>query len=396
MKVVYAGQSGPESWTSAIFLAGPTPRDASTPSWRPQALHLLEQMGYTGVVFVPEPADGKWLSGGDAYQEQVEWERQCLDLADVIVFWVPRVMGGQHPMPALTTNVEFGLYVSSDKVVLGAPAWADSIRYLETLVSGARHQTLEATLQAALDRIGQGAVRVGGERGVPLHIWNLPSFQSWYGSLCKAGNRLDEAKLLWHFRPQKAVLAFCFVLKVWIASEGRWKENEFVFTRTDISTVVLYHHDDKWAEGSRDRLLNTRVVLIREFRSPARTQDGFIRELPGGSSAKPNEDPLRVASDEVHEETGLIIPAGRIRSFGSRQVCGTLSSHHAHLFAAELTDVEMEQALLLAQQGEAHGVEEDSERTYVEIHTYGDLLQNRQVDWSTLGLISSVLLTGSA
>lgn len=423
MQVVYAKQPFPDEWTSAIFLAGPTPRDAETPSWRPEALRLLGAADYDGVVMVPEVEDGEWKSGPDAYMEQVEWERRGLDLADVILFWVPRDMS---TMPGLTTNVELGLYTTSDKVVLGAPEWAKSIRYLEHAlqtatgpVGGKRYATLGATVQAAVDRTntlrGAGkvwdrdalvpgqdgeytrAVRYGGERAVPLHIWTLKSFQDWYRNMVQAGNRLDDAKLLWHFRMPKARSVFSWVLwvNVWVEKEQRHKSNEYIFARTDISTVVLWHrpyqggHHPEFSE-----LLDTEVVLVREFRSPARTPDAMVHELPGGSSLKPGKDPLQVASEEVHEETGLIVAASRFVALGSRQLAATLSTHHSHLFVAELTKEEMAQAKALAAAETVAGVEEDSERTYVEVTTVRRMLDARLVDWSTLGMVAQTILRG--
>lgn len=414
MKVVYAKQPFPAEWSSAIFLAGPTPRDAATESWRPAALKLLDELGYDGVVMVPEDAEGEWGTGPDAYINQIEWERKGLDLADIIVFWVPREM---TKMPALTTNVEFGRYVTSDKVVFGAPEWAKSVRYLEKMlgdeVGGIRHHDLKATLKAAVERLAHlrsvlpeqnrpDFLRSGGERAVPLHVWTLPSFQSWYRAQVSAGNRLDDARLLWHFRMPKAKAVFSWVLwvKVWIGSEGRYKENEWVFARTDISAVVLFHVPAKHRNADAlfpnmvglTEAMETEVVLVREFRSPARTADGFIRELAGGSSMKPGQDPLHVASDEVHEETGLIIPAERFQPLGSRQVAGTLSAHHAHLFAAELSQAEMAQAKALAAANQAHGVEEDSERTYVEVTTLRQILTEPTTDWATIGMITRAIL----
>lgn len=344
---------------------------------------------------VPEDAEGEWGSGHDAYVNQIDWERKGLDLADIIVFWVPRVM---ENMPALTTNVEFGRYVTSDKIVFGAPEWAKSVRYLETMLKtetgGERHLEMRDTLRTALERIASfspSAPRVGGERAVPLHIWTLPSFQNWYKAQTAAGNRLDDAKLLWHFRMPKAKVVFSFVLwvKVWISKENRHKENEFIFTRTDISTVVLY----AWPENSLDEINDAEIILVREFRSPARTPDGFIHELAGGSSVKPGKDPLQVASDEVHEETGLIISADRFKALGSRQVAGTLSTHHAHLFAAELTRAEMAQAKLLAENNQVNGVEEDSERTYVEVTTVAKMLASADTDWSVVGMVMKALMS---
>jgi hypothetical protein len=85
MNVVYTLQDAPETLTSAIFLAGPTPRDPDTPSWRPEALAALERAGYDGVVFVPE-YEGEWAEDYE-YSEQVEWEEKYLNMADVILFW---------------------------------------------------------------------------------------------------------------------------------------------------------------------------------------------------------------------------------------------------------------------------------------------------------------------
>ena len=460
MHVVYAKQPFPESWTSAIFLAGPTPRDKTTPSWRGEALLLLEELGYDGVVFVPETADGNWAPGPDAYVEQIEWERRGLDACDVAVFWVPREMpatparvGGpisdeartmlkargfnviEDPaiyedsgdgdlgpawepktladpdettfyvpkvwsagMPALTTNVEFGLYAASGKIVFGAPPEASSVRYLQSTLlretgDGTRHRTLRSTLEAAVARVGAGALRTGGEKEVPLHIWKTPAFQAWLASQKAAGNRLDGARLLWHFRIPKVNFIFSWVLhvRVWIAAEERHKENEYVFARSDISTVCLYSWPSNLPDGLTD-ITDVEVVLIREFRSPGRTDDGFVHELAGGSSFKPGQDPLRVASEEVHEETGLIIPASRFREVRSRQLAATLSAHHAHLFAAELTQQEMAQARLLAESQETHGVVEDTERTYVEVTTLREMLAGGLVDWSMIGMVAQAVL----
>lgn len=467
MEIVYAKQPFPKSWSSAIFLAGPTPRDKNTPSWRPEALRLLEESGYDGVVMVPE-VEGEWKPGADAYTSQVDWERKGLDMCDVILFWVPREMSpipvkatyplsdearemlrerGYQPindldddawkrqvlpdasetafyvpaewsagMPGLTTNIEFGIYLTSGKIVLGAPESAKSIRYLESVLRSStgntdvRATTLEATVQACAAKlnkllpgiynrtVGAGFMqqilseRDGGERSVPLHIWKLDSFQSWYRSQRDAGNRLDDAKVLWTFTIPKIGFVFSWVLHVnmWIASEGRSKVNEYVFARSDISTICLWHQNSPTSTAIRD----VEVVLIREFRSPARTQDGKVHELPGGSSFKPGKDPLQVASEEVHEETGLIISADRYRALGSRQVAATLSAHHAHLFAAEVTGLEMSQAKTLAANQTVNGVEEDSERTYVEVYTLGELLDGQLVDWSTLGMITQAVLSG--
>jgi len=381
MQIIYAHESPPASFTKSIFLAGPTPRSQEVTSWRPEALHLLKEAGYDGVVFVPETADGKWRGN---YVGQVKWEENCLHMSDCILFWVPRQM---ETMPALTTNDEWGTWKNSGKVVFGAPEEAVHVRYQryyaeKLLVPHAT--TLKKTIQAALEMIGEGALRTNGEREVPLYIWQTTSFQQWYGAQRSAGNELRGARVEWTFRvgPQrKFVFFWALHVNVYIASEDREKTNEVVIARPDIATIVMYCR--------RETLDDTDIVLIREFRSPAATSDGFVWEIPGGSSFKPTGDPLALAADECREETGLTIEPSRMRHHKSRQLVATLSAHKAHLFSVEITDHELE--WLRAQKGIAHGVLEDTERTYVELMKLGDIRQEVKVDWSMLGMILSVL-----
>ncbi|MCX6744875.1 MAG: NUDIX hydrolase [Candidatus Parcubacteria bacterium] len=381
MKVVYAGEKFSSSWKKAIFLAGPTPRDKAVPSWRPQAIALLQAKGYDGVVFFPESPDG--LVRPD-YDDQVVWETDGLNRADVILFWVPRDL---QTMPAFTTNVEFGEWFKSGKIIFGFPKDAANIRYLEYKAKSTNTpctNTLEATVDTVLSMIGNGAAREGGETFVPLHIWQTVAFQNWYQNLKTAGNRLDSARVEWVFRvgPKKNfVFLWVLYVDVFITKENRHKTNEVILARPDIATILMY----KPAET----LLATEIVLIREFRSPVSNSDGYVWEIPGGSSFKPKEDPNKVAAHEAHEETGLEIPAERFKAIDARQLCATLSAHKAHLFSVELTAEEIN--WLRQEQGVAHGVIEDTERTYVEIKTLKEILDQNLVDWSMLGMILSVL-----
>jgi len=124
MNVAYSRTRLPKS----IFLAGPTPRSPDVPSWRPKAIELLGQLGFTGTVLVPEDAD--W-SPKFTYDDQVEWEWEALNSATVVVFWIPRT----SVMPAFTTNVEYGMYISKPNTVVGAPADAEKMKYLERLAA---------------------------------------------------------------------------------------------------------------------------------------------------------------------------------------------------------------------------------------------------------------------
>jgi 8-oxo-dGTP pyrophosphatase MutT (NUDIX family) len=386
MRVVYAVDEAPDAWPYAIFLAGPTPRDPETPSWRPEALQILEELGYDGVVFIPESADGKWKQ---SYTDQVEWELDGLEKSDRIVFWVPRDL---RVMPAMTTNVEFGNYVKSGKVVLGFPEGAPKMRYLEHLAGNHKAtvtHTLRETLEEAITAC-KPALRKAGERNVPLDIWNTPMFQAWYDQLQKVGNRLDDAKVLWTFRAIGRVFSYVLKVKIWIASESRWKENEWIFARTDVACSVLYRRLPV-SHGALE-LSNTEIVLVKEFRSPSRTPDGFIHELPGGTVDLSDNNKAEAAGREAYEETGIAIATERFRHVGSRQALGILSTHQIHCYAAELSEHEMAQAKKLAEDGTTFGEEKDTELTYVKVTTYGELLAEPDVDWTTLGLVTQALL----
>ena len=58
------------------------------------------------------------------------WEREGLTKASVIVFWIPRSL---PDMPAFTTNVEFGYWIHSKKIIYGRPDDAVKIKYLDWL-----------------------------------------------------------------------------------------------------------------------------------------------------------------------------------------------------------------------------------------------------------------------
>lgn len=146
MQVVYA-QSPLEP---SIFLAGPTPRDKNTPSWRPEAVRILKELGFQGKVFLPETESGVFPP--NSYDKQIQWEWEALNQATVVIFWVPRKL---KDMPAFTTNTEFGLLAGSSKLLLGFPQDAEKMRYLDRLAQ--RYQipvfeTLQELLSAAVSR----------------------------------------------------------------------------------------------------------------------------------------------------------------------------------------------------------------------------------------------------
>lgn len=394
MKIIYTHKDIPNEFSKSIFLAGPSLRpgqEKELESWRKDAIKILDDKGFDGILFVPENRDGKFDENFN-YEDQIKWEHKCLNVADCIVFWVPRDISidssGLLKMPAFTTNVEFGAWCSSGKVVFGSPPDLDKrknkyLEYYAKYYKMPNETSLIETLDSALDMLGDGSLRTDGECYVPLFIWKTASFQSWYKSQVGAGNRLDSAEVLYSFRPGYKDFVFLWVLKVdiWIEEEQRHKNNEFVLARTDISSVLLWKRN----QCKED----IELVLIKEFRSPARTSDSFIKELPSGSSFSAEEDPLEIASHEVFEETGFHIDPSRLKEVSSRQLAGTFSSHKSNFYTAEINEEEIN--WFKAQKDLIHGNIEDSEVTFIEVFTVNEVLNNQNIDWTTIGQIFSVI-----
>lgn len=142
-----------------LFLAGPSPRNGEGENWRVTALSIIEsELSKRGItepldVYVPLPSSGVV----DDYDHQIEWEQAHLDLADAILFWVPRDL---DTLPGFTTNVEFGQFVNvgmwesytgRDKfVVYGRPDGTPKTKYLDKLFSMHNDGPIETDLRSAI------------------------------------------------------------------------------------------------------------------------------------------------------------------------------------------------------------------------------------------------------
>ncbi len=154
---VWAGEPVP---AGGVFLAGPTPRAQDVPSWRPAAVDALTAR-WDGpgplTVLIPESRDGVYSLH---YDDQVDWEFEAREAASAILFWIPRDMA---TMPGMTTNVEFGMDVTTGRAVLGCPPDCPSPERNRYLIHVARRhgvpvcETLDDTVTAAL-----AIIRAGG------------------------------------------------------------------------------------------------------------------------------------------------------------------------------------------------------------------------------------------
>lgn len=137
----------------SIFLAGPTPRNNKVISWRKEAIKYLEELNYDGIVYIPEYST--WETRGN-YENQVMWERNALTNAKVILFWIPREI---PDMIGLTTNVEFGYWLHSGKVIYGRPDNAEKVKYLDWLYELDYNKKpindLKTSLEEALEKLNK-------------------------------------------------------------------------------------------------------------------------------------------------------------------------------------------------------------------------------------------------
>lgn len=385
MKLVFADHAIPTSIIKSIFLAGPSPRDKKIIDWRHEALAYLKSINYTGTVFIPVPEArfyGKDDSDNWTYDGQVEWECIFRKIADIILFWVPRDI--ENGMPAFTTNIEFGEDLSSGKIVYGRPDNAEKCRYLDKRVLDINlpfFTSLSDTIDYTVQSLGDGAVRNKGEVYVPLFIWETKQFQEWYKNLNLAGNRLEKAHLLHHFTHKNQVFSYVLFVNIWVESEQRYKNNEFVLARKDLSTIVAYYKDNQ----------DTYLAVVKEFRSSVNNREGFIYELPGGSSFEENISPQGNAQHEFFEEVGLMIEdINRFEYVEQRQIASTLSSHRSQVYRLKLNEEEFLKINEFSQSKKQFGIIEDSEITYVDMIKISQLKKSL-MDYSMLGMIYEAL-----
>ena len=269
--------------------------------------------------------------------------------------------------------------------MLGTPSGAQCVRYQHHYAEQLNipmFTTLEAMCQAAASEAG--SARRGGECQVPLHLWRTDSFQAWHAAQKQAGNVLCGAKVEWVFRVgKKRVFYWALHVDMEVPAESRHKTNEVILGRPDIAAVVLYRRGEE--------LLDTDVVLVREFRSPARTADGYIWELPSGSTLTESQPTEATAIQEVAEELGLSIDPRQLRRHAARQLAGTLSVHQVQVFSVALTAEQLVDLRAMERANATHGDRQQSEITSIRVRKVRDLLAEPLADWSTIGMILAVL-----
>ena len=149
MELNFSNQPIKQSETS-IFLAGPTYRGEDfSKSWRKDACKILKELGFKGLVYIPEFETGNMKPD---LTEQAEWERQGLEKATVILFYINRKL---PELPGFTTNIEYGMWLAKrpNACELCIPANAEKTSYIKWLWNREGNTVIHHNLESALKYI---------------------------------------------------------------------------------------------------------------------------------------------------------------------------------------------------------------------------------------------------
>jgi len=112
-----------------VFLAGPCPRAGQKwEDWRKEMIEKLSFRKFNGDVANPTNPDYD-TEDPNYYDKQCMWETTAFHYASAIVFWIDR--NDEHP--ALTTNIEFGIWSNKapESLIIGIPEGSEKCDYIK-------------------------------------------------------------------------------------------------------------------------------------------------------------------------------------------------------------------------------------------------------------------------
>lgn len=155
-----------------VFLAGPTSRQQILEcNWRAEAVYLLREAGFSGMIYVPEPRGDELANDFTDRGYIHRWESSRLFFArrSKRVFWIPR---RADELLGLNTNLEMGIAVGLILAEMGRPGrdgkrarsmtyigWPDDAERMGLL----RHYSLERAKCRRYDTLRRLAYAVAGK-----------------------------------------------------------------------------------------------------------------------------------------------------------------------------------------------------------------------------------------
>lgn len=334
--------------------------------------------GTLAILVADEPTGDHWRGW--------EWETYWRDRVDVVLEWP---VTEWHMVAAAIDRI--GGHRAPNWVVLGVPTISTDPETPFNAEEVARRLAIHSPLarvgytahecvQLALTLIGGGALRVGGQRHVPLLLWAWPPFRTWLDAQENAGHVLrgGRAEVVHPGGPDhRGLFLVSFRPVLWIPDEAREKPDEAVLIRPPLCVIVA-HHDNE-------------IVIVREMRPAAMTTDGCVHEVPGGSDDIDDSDASNLhVLTELAEETGIRVDSARVRRHLSAQPLGSLTGFWVTVYSVELTSEEMDE---FRGDRRLHGIHEDTEHTYGEPGwTLRDILTSSGIDHVTRSAVATVLL----
>lgn len=138
----------------SIFLAGPINNKVESASWRMDATKILGNLGFDGIVYVPElEHDSKLIENTN----QFEWEKEAMKNATSIVLWVPSHV---RNIP-YQVSMEFGYWISKkpSKCLYGRAHRMKKLYYLDWLYEHETYKrpmcSLEDLLKMSKEKVDQ-------------------------------------------------------------------------------------------------------------------------------------------------------------------------------------------------------------------------------------------------
>lgn len=131
-------------------MAGPTRRNQPhliSWSWRFECIELFKKHEFDGSLIVPEFASPK--KSEKSKTQIAMWEFRGLQLAKVILFWIPRT----PELIGLTTNCEWGYWMARErqKMIYGRPDDAYRTDYLDAMWRADADATLNDNFDGICD-----------------------------------------------------------------------------------------------------------------------------------------------------------------------------------------------------------------------------------------------------
>ncbi|MFG2210444.1 hypothetical protein [Streptomyces sp. NPDC048638] len=369
--VVPVGEPLPATWSASILLLA---TDAGE-DWQEQAVSVLDEqwIGASGrlIVFNSTAPQSSSAAGDEP------WVERALRWADAVIL----PCAGQLPDRFRGAGREV-----TDRLILLDLSTSGSPD-LRTWAAERDVPVAETAAQAAdraLQRIGAGCRRSGGERQIPLCIANTTAYHDWHRALYLARKAVVAARVTWPERDASGTADQWWSMHVTIRHPDLRITDEYLVCHATVHSIVAFRRNAVWTDSEVVLVESDNSISSRnEFRGPK----GRLLRLPTHPIGHPEVDSYTqtgtIFADEFGLDLGSDRTSSRIVPDISRSDSSLLSAWRS-LGAVMLTQEEVEHI-------RASGTTRSSMAPIV-VCRVADLLANPLCDWATLGVITRAVM----